>query len=138
MVKKRRVMPNLKNEYNAALNRYYDTQMDCIWEAVARVCNVPDDALKSKSRVTEWKMARFYFFYFAKTRTDVTWKQIGLYAGGRDHSTAIHGYDQICDWSSVEKPVRRRIQEIEDVLDGRFVENQEFYSAEKKLQNGFL
>jgi chromosomal replication initiation ATPase DnaA len=138
MGKKKVIHARLNNEYNAAARRYYDTQMDCIWEAVARVCNVPDDAIQSKSRVAEWKMARFYFWYFVRTRTDVTWVHMGQYAGKRDHSTAIHGYQSICDWAMVEKPVKRRIEQIEEVLDGRMNQADEFFAREKKLHYGFL
>jgi chromosomal replication initiation ATPase DnaA len=135
---KKKVDARLKNGYHAAARRYYDTQMDCIWEAVARVCNVPDDAILTKCRIAPFKMARFYFFYFVRTRTDVTWMQMAKYAGGRDHSTAIHGYQQMCDWVSVEKPVKRKVEEIEEVLDGRMNQADEFFAREKKLHYGFL
>jgi len=137
MVQKK-VIAQPKNDFNAALRRYYDTQMDCIWEVVARTCNVPDDAIKTKRRNAPWKMARFYFWYFVKTTTDVTWMQMAQYAGGRDHSTAIHGYQSICDWMKVDKAIRRKIEEIEKVLEGRIHQADEFFAREKKLHYGFL
>jgi chromosomal replication initiation ATPase DnaA len=118
--------------------RYYNTQMDCIWEAVSRVCNVPSDVIVSPRRFDEWKMARFYFFYFARMQTNVTWKQMGLYAGGRDHTSAMHGYREICNYLDVDKTVKKRIEEIAQVLEGRIHQGEEAFGREKNLQNGFL
>jgi chromosomal replication initiator protein len=49
----------------------------------------------SKSRKKELVMARQLSMYFLRKHTSYSLKQVGMYFGGRDHSTVCHALDCI-------------------------------------------
>ncbi len=56
--------------------------------------NISLDLLVGKSRKKEVAEARMIAMYFARKHTSLSLKSIGLYFGGRDHSTVVHA----CKW----------------------------------------
>lgn len=113
---------NLKHQVQDQRSKLFkDQQLDCIWEAVVRYTGVPDTAADSKTRSNEYAYARFIFYYFARNLTYASWKQIGQYTGGRDHSTAINGYSVIVDEMEFDKRLKRKVEQIEEYLQPRMV-----------------
>lgn len=60
-------------------------------EMVSSVTGVPINVLKSSTRQIKACRARHIFFFVARKYTMLSNPQIGAIAGGRDHSTAMHG-----------------------------------------------
>ena len=129
----------LDNQYKTETRRrVYDTQLDCVWEAVNRVCDVPSHVIAIPCREQQYVTARFFFFYLARMRTACTWKNIGFYAGGRDHSTVMHGFQQVVNWLSYDKSIQEQMKRIEEVLEARFDAGDELFGPSKRLQYGFI
>lgn len=101
---------------------FKDQQLDCIWEAVVTHTGVADTAITSRRRCNEYAYSRFLFYYFARQLTYASWKQIALYAGGRDHSTAIHGFSVIDDEIKFDKRLKKKVDEIDQYLQPRMVQ----------------
>jgi len=91
-----------------------------ITEAVILNTGIPLAAIKSNSRKREIVQARQIAMYFCREYNCGSLLQIGLYFGGRDHSTVIHACQTVTDHSQIERPYRRRLEEI-----GILIENLE-------------
>ena len=70
------------------------SQLDRLMAIVVNTTGVSDAEIKGKSRARETVRARHLFFHFAR-EMPFSLRQIGVMAGGRDHSTVIHGSDSI-------------------------------------------
>ena len=66
-------------------------------QAVLDKTGVSLDQFTSEKRQREFVEARQAFFLIAYTNTKCTYKQIASYAGGKDHSTVIHGINTMKD-----------------------------------------
>jgi chromosomal replication initiation ATPase DnaA len=60
-----------------------------VW--VARLYGVPVVAINSNSRESRVTLARHAYFYWARQLTDCSYPEIGVFAGGKDHTTVLHG-----------------------------------------------
>lgn len=60
-------------------------------QCVSDVFGIPLNEMKSARRATPLVNARHAFFFLARGLTERSFPQIGLYCGGRDHTTVIHG-----------------------------------------------
>ena len=69
--------------------------LEDIMAAVAKVCHVPRDMIRSRRRYQEYARARFVFCYCARNITSKSFSQIARACGGRDHSTIIHGVRRV-------------------------------------------
>ncbi len=54
----------------------------------------PEDILSTK-RNSEIVMPRYVFMYLCREYLPITYKQIGNYLGGKDHTTVMHGIEKI-------------------------------------------
>lgn len=68
-----------------------------------------------KSKKAEIALSRILLMYFARLEGH-TFKSIGRYCGGRDHSTVIHACDTIEDLLDVDKDMRKYVKLIETKL----------------------
>ena len=68
-----------------------------IQNSVGGVYSVNLDALVGKSRTKEIAEARMVAMYLAREYTNLSLKTIGIYFGGRDHSTVVHACKSIED-----------------------------------------
>ena len=66
-----------------------------IQQAVAHYYGLHVGDLVGQSRTNFISFARQIAFYFARTRTDYSFSQIGKRFGGRDHSSILHGVCKI-------------------------------------------
>jgi chromosomal replication initiator protein len=69
--------------------------IDNIIEKVADYYKIDVDTIREKNRRKEVAHCRQIAMYIAKTLTNHSLKTIGLYFGGRDHSTVIHAINQV-------------------------------------------
>ncbi len=75
-----------------------------IQDVITGKYNINLDTLVGKSRKKEIAEARMTAMYLARKYTDLSLKSIGLYFGGRDHSTVVHA----CKW------VEKKLDDSED------------------------
>ncbi|RKZ31025.1 chromosomal replication initiator protein DnaA [bacterium] len=66
-----------------------------ICREVAEVFNVPEPALQNNRRTQPLALARQVAMYLCRELTNNSLKTIGLYFGGRDHSTVVHAINSI-------------------------------------------
>lgn len=64
-------------------------------EMVSKVTGVSLEDMKSTRRHIKTCRARHIFFAVAKEFTTLSHPQMGLFVGGRDHSTAMHGVAKV-------------------------------------------
>ncbi len=74
---------------------YTDKSINKIISVVADYFKLTVDDLKGKKRSKDIANARMIAMYLCRVLTDESYPRIGLEFGGRDHSTAIHGYEKI-------------------------------------------
>lgn len=60
-------------------------------EVICHVTKVPMAMLKAKTRLRKIVLCRHLLCYYGRQTCRETYKQIGEFIGGRDHTTAIHG-----------------------------------------------
>jgi hypothetical protein len=73
------------------------TPLEFYRQAVLDKTGVSLEQFTSAKRQRGFVEARQAFFLIAHTNTKATYKQIALYAGGKDHSTVIHGISTMKD-----------------------------------------
>ncbi|WP_276483594.1 helix-turn-helix domain-containing protein [Paraflavitalea pollutisoli] len=98
--------------------------LDQVVEIVSHVTDITEEELVGKKRKRAIVAARQLIAYFSYEARITTWKMIGERLGGRDHTTAYHGYlthkDLLYTGHSrtveLTKKVEAYIQEVKKVL----------------------
>ena len=96
----------------------FEAQFDSIWHTIAETLNVDLSVVYDKKRRQGFVIPRQLFFYFARKHTQASLREIGQYAGGRDHSTVIHGVKAIDD-SMMYESFKKLVAKIDTNLTGR-------------------
>jgi hypothetical protein len=96
----------------------FSDQLDAIWHTIAETLDCSLDVVSRRSRHRQFARARQLFFYFARKQTMASLREIGQYAGGRDHSTVIHGV-AIIENEMRYKSFKTVVETIERNLTGR-------------------
>jgi hypothetical protein len=81
--------------------------------AVGHVCQMDKVEFESCRRTKRYVEARHIFFYLARCFTSTSLPRIGRFAGGRDHTTVLHGQQRVRDKYS---RFRDRIKKVCAVL----------------------
>lgn len=84
--------------------RNYET-IEKVAEAVCEETKIDLILMRAKTRQQHVVTARQLVCYFARKLTRMTLMQIGLFLGGRDHTTIIHSSDHIDDLLEAGDPV---------------------------------
>lgn len=89
-----------------------DTDMETITLYVCDVCEAPPTAIRTKSRMREAVEARAILYKIFTSKQMFGWsqKRTGLFFGGRDHSTVIHGMENYDTWFDTDKVFRRKAE----------------------------
>jgi len=101
--------------------------LDEIAMAVSTASQTTLKEMKGRSRIRECVIARQVFFYIGR-RAGFSWKKLGQYLL-RDHSTAIHGYNQMSYYVAMPKMNKSESQiylHTREILGSR---NAERYNA---------
>jgi chromosomal replication initiator protein len=98
---------------NFVKNSTREISIDYIQKLVCDFYNIPVEAVKSKTRKREIVQARQIAMYFTKDLTKSSLKNIGIFFGGRDHSTVIHACQTVNDLIETDKKFRHDVEEIE-------------------------
>ena len=69
--------------------------IDSIIDKISEYYGIPADNIREKNRSKEVALCRQVGMFIAKQSTKHSLKTIGLYFGGRDHSTVIHAINTI-------------------------------------------
>jgi len=91
--------------------------IDMVEKIVSDYYNISSNQMKGKSRKKEIALARQVAMYLSKELTGSSYKTIGLYFGGRDHSTVIHAVNTIdkevnksFEFNSTVQDLRKKIE----------------------------
>ncbi len=85
-------------------------------DAVSRYYRVEVRALRGKARDKDIVLPRQVAMYLMRQRTQASLVDIGRELGGRDHSTVLHGCDQIQKGAQADVQLRRDLDAIEELL----------------------
>lgn len=94
----------------------HEITTDDIMNAVCRHCCVKPRDITSKTRKQSIVIARQLTMHLYHKYTELSYTQIGRMLGGRDHSTILHGCNQVTRRLSVDKAFRHEVEEIESNL----------------------
>ena len=97
---------------NFVKNVSREISIDYIQKLVCDYFSVSVEQVKSKTRKREIVQARQISMYFAKDLTKASLKNIGMYFGGRDHSTVIHACQTVNDLIETDKKFRFDVEEL--------------------------
>ncbi len=87
--------------------------LEDVANAVAQYFKIPLADLKSKSRSKEIAYARHIGMYLSRRVIRATQQEIGLFYGGRDHTSVIHAAQKIHEQLDVDTELAKIIAEIE-------------------------
>jgi chromosomal replication initiator protein len=90
-----------------------DIDRNRIVSAILEVLGVTEAVMLSSSRKRSSVYSRQVVAYILRKKTNMTFNEIGVIIGGRDHTTVIHLVNAIKDQVEVDEAVRRRIFDIE-------------------------
>jgi chromosomal replication initiator protein len=91
---------------------------DRVLATVARHFGVTVEALRGKARDHAIAWPRQVAMYLLRDETPASLSQIGQHLGGRDHSTVLHGCNQVTSKLAGSDPVRRELDELRAAIHG--------------------
>lgn len=90
-----------------------EVNIDYIQKSVCEYYQITLDDIKGKSRKKEVVIPRQVGIYLSKNYTTLSLKTIGLYFGGRDHSTVIHSIETVEDMMVTDKKFKAQMLELQ-------------------------
>lgn len=90
--------------------------VETIQSTVAKYFQIKVQDLKSTSKKRTFSLPRQIAFYLVRKYTGLGFKEIGLYFGGKDHSTVVYGCDQIERAIESDPEVRNTVEAIQNLL----------------------
>ena len=86
-------------------------------DAVSKYYACDLELLKSKERNKESSIARHVAMFLMKKTTDKTLRDIGIFLGGRDHSTVMHALSKVEHYAKTDKEFKQKLEHIEKYID---------------------
>lgn len=102
---------------NSQMEANISYSIENIQEVITNKYNINLDTLVGKSRKKEVAEARMVAMYLARNYTNLSLKSIGLYFGGRDHSTVIHACKWVETKADSSDEFKRRYDQIKKEFD---------------------
>ncbi len=102
---------------DAAIESNINYSIENIQEVITGKYNINLDTLVGKSRKKEIAEARMTAMYLARKYTSLSLKSIGLYFGGRDHSTVVHACKWVEDKLEKSEEFQRRFEKLKKEFD---------------------
>jgi chromosomal replication initiator protein len=87
-----------------------------ICKQVAIVFGIQEAELLKKRRTQPVALARQIAMYLCRELTDNSLNTIGLYFGGRDHSTVVHAVKLVKELVRKDREIAERVARIKEVL----------------------
>lgn len=101
---------------NFIKNSSKEISIEIIQKLVCEYFEVPIEMIKSKTRKREIVQARQISMYLAKSLTKTSLKSIGVFFGGRDHSTVIYACQTVEDLIETDKKFKSYVTDIQKKL----------------------
>ena len=89
-----------------------DVLVEKIINVTAKYYGVRVEDIKSKSRTDNIAYARHICVYIIKKLTDLSYKAIGAFLGGRDHATLISSFNKVEEYIKTKKNTESDIKKI--------------------------
>lgn len=83
-----------------------------IQKIVAEKYGISVSDLKSKNRSKKFYVPRSIAIYISKEMTEYTYTEIGYEFGGKDHSTVMHAYNDVCEKIKIDTSLKSKIKHI--------------------------
>ena len=106
-----------KSVQEISTSRKITISVDLITKIVCEEMNIDENKVRDKTRKQEIVIARQLAMYLAKELTRISLKNVGLYFGGRDHSTVIHACTSIqnlidtdANFAEIAKSIKNKIE----------------------------
>lgn len=96
---------------------YKQISIESIQRSVCQYFSLPEDILKAKTRKKEVVLPRQIAMYLSKKLTNHSLKSIGLYFGGRDHSTVIHACQTIEKETGKRADLKRLVDDLNNSIN---------------------
>lgn len=93
-----------------------EVTVEQIMETVADYYHITVESLESNSRSRTVAFPRQMIMYLVRTETGLSYPQIGVRLGNRDHTTVLYGYEKISELLETDATVRRDMLEIKALL----------------------
>ena len=84
---------------------------------VSEICNISETEIVGKSRKMEVAEARQISMYLSRNIIGTSLASIGVFFGGRDHSTVIHAVKTVKEKISKTDKTRKQVDMIKQELD---------------------
>lgn len=91
--------------------------IETIAKVVSEFYDIPLCLVRKKTRKREVVECRQVICYLCRIYTSSSLRSIGLYVGGKDHTTVIHSRDNIKDLIDTNNPVKDKIDTITKSLE---------------------
>ena len=111
----KKVLNEIVGDSQAESNINYS--IENIQEVITNKYNINLDTMVGKSRKKEIAEARMTAMYLARKYTTLSLKSIGLYFGGRDHSTVVHACKWVEDKLDSSEEFQKRFEKIRKEFD---------------------
>ncbi len=106
-----------KSVQEISTSRKITISVDLITKIVCEEMSIDENKVRDKTRKQEIVIARQLAMYLAKELTRISLKNVGLYFGGRDHSTVIHACTSIqnlidtdANFAEIAKNIKNKIE----------------------------
>ena len=99
-----------------ATNKDKTISISLIQDVVCDYFGIHKEQLLSKTRKREIALPRQLAMYFSKEYTNATYAKIGNEMGGKDHTTVMHAYNTIKDFSKIDKEVKKYIKDLKEKI----------------------
>ncbi len=96
-----------------------------IQKIVAKYFNISVNELKSEKRLENIAYARQVAMYLAKAYTNLSLAEIGMFFGGKAHSTVLRSAEKINSLIKSRKKTRKEIEEILTMFNGEELKSKE-------------
>lgn len=82
-----------------------EQESNTVLETVCEILKVTPEQVRGKERFRTIVLARHITCHIFRNKFQMQFKRIGLFLGGRDHSTIVHAINSIKDWMDTDSDI---------------------------------
>ena len=91
-------------------NSVENISIDVIQKVIAENYQISVSDLKSKKRDKKFVIPRQIAIYIARTITEISYTELGIEFGGKDHSTIMHAYEKVEEQIKIDPSLNSKIE----------------------------
>ena len=91
-------------------NSVENISIDVIQKVIAENYQISVSDLKSKKRDKKFVIPRQIAIYIARTITEISYTELGIEFGGKDHSTIMHAYEKVEEQAKIDPSLNSKIE----------------------------